>query len=67
MKSAWYEHLPMTEAQMLTMKPDSADGSGLAGNRRVLKLNLSSISGRMPTLRLLMLSLSSTSSCVFAI
>lgn len=62
-----YEHPPMREAQMLTVKPDSVDGSGLLGNRRVLKLSLSSTPGRMPILGVLMLSLCSTSSCVFAI
>lgn len=62
-----YEHPPMREAQMLTVKPDSVDGSGLLGNRRVLRLNLSATPGRMPMLGVLMLSLCSTSSWVFAI
>ena len=63
---ARYYHLPMTEAHMLTAKPDSVDGSLLSGNKRVLKLNLSSIPGRMPILGALMPSLSSTSSWVLA-
>lgn len=52
----------MREAQTLTVKPDSADGSGLSGNTRVLKLNLSSTPGRKPMLGMLISSLCSASS-----
>lgn len=45
---------------MLTVKPESLDGSGMSGNSRVLKLNRSSRPGSMVILGLL--SLSSASS-----
>lgn len=59
------ERLPRTEAHTLTVKPESLDGSGLSGNSRVLKLNLSSRPGSMFILGLL--SLSSASSGELAI
>lgn len=46
---------------MLTVNPESLDGSGMSGNSRILKLNLSSRPGSMFILGLL--SLSSASSC----
>lgn len=49
------ECLPRIEAQTLTVKPESLDGSGLSGNSRVLKLNRSSRPGSMFILGLLSL------------
>lgn len=60
-----WERLPRSEAHTLTVKPESLDGSGLSGNSRVLKLNLSSRPGSMFMLGLL--SLSSASSGELAV
>jgi len=51
---------------MLTMKPDMLEGSVMVGRSIVLKLNRSSMPGRIPMLGVLMVSLISISSCVFA-
>ena len=67
LKKFWGENVPMTEVQMLTVKPDSVDGSGLPGNSRVWKLNLSSTPGRMSMLGTLKPSLMSASSWLLAI
>lgn len=59
--------LPSRLAQTLTVKPDRLDGSVMSGNSRFLKLKRSSMPGKMPKLGVLMDSLISTSSWVFAI
>lgn len=62
----WQRFIPRRLAQTLTVKPDRLDGSVMSGNSRFLKLKRSSMPGKIPKLGVLMDSLISMSSCVFA-